>query len=254
MHQVIDLTDRRNIYFVGDIHGDADALFFFLEQVGFNYRDAIVSVGDLVDRGDRNLDVINFFLHTDNAYAVRGNHEDMPIQGLLHGENTQLNSWLVNGGTWIVDYPQPMIENIFRKLEELPIALTVKFENTKIGVVHAECPIMDWDTFVNNLDYYPWRLNAIWGRERVRKGRAIQTRNINHVISGHTVHKHVVSLGNNHWIDTGSVFQSVKEEDLGLTFLCLDGDGFEQFKVNRDFYQNKQLVLTELERVEEVYL
>ncbi|AFB83957.1 NinI-like serine-threonine phosphatase [Vibrio phage pVp-1] len=235
---VIDITDRRNIYFVGDLHGDWKALKFFLDQVEFNYRDIIVSVGDLFDRGEQNLEVVNFFLFTENALAVRGNHEDMAIQGLLHGENNQAASWIMNGGGWSLDFPQAMIEGILRKMEqEFPLVLTLRHENTKFGVTHAECPTEVWDDYVQRAGkYFPDDNRAVWGRDAIKGRRFSKIRGVDYTIHGHSVRDCVTSIGNQMWIDTGSVFDG-GDRKYGLTVMEWDNGGWVNHRIIRNHFE-----------------
>ncbi|AUG85149.1 NinI-like serine-threonine phosphatase [Vibrio phage Ceto] len=235
---VIDITDRRNIYFVGDLHGDWKALKFFLDQVQFNYRDIIISVGDLIDRGEQNLDVLNFFLFTENALAVRGNHEDMAIQGLLHGENNQAASWIMNGGGWMMDYPQAMIEGILRKVEqEFPLVLTLRYENTKFGVTHAEAPTEVWDDYVQRAGkYFPDDNRAVWGRDAIKGRRFSKIRGVDYTIHGHSVRDSVTSFGNQMWIDTGSVFDG-GDRKYGLTIMEWDNGGWVNHRIIRNHFE-----------------
>ncbi len=65
---------------VGDIHGCYNELRDLLDRVGPGASDRIVSVGDLVDRGPRSLEVVRFFRDTPNAHAILGNHEDKHLR------------------------------------------------------------------------------------------------------------------------------------------------------------------------------
>lgn len=232
----IDLTDRRNIYFVGDLHGDFKALQFALKELGFTYRDAIVSVGDLIDRGDYNLETLMFFMYTENAYAVRGNHEDMAIQGCVYGMRDQYHIWMMNGGAWALEYPTGMINGLLTELDKkLPIAIEVQVENFKIGVCHAELPTDDWYTFYTQVDNYNgWFQKAIWGRRRIKEDYR-EIPDVHAVIHGHSVNPEVVIKGNQLWIDTGSVFDSGSSK-YGLTILKFDRTNgeFEQYRISRD--------------------
>lgn len=238
----IDLTDFRRVFFVGDLHGDWKAFNYFLESVGFTYRDAIVSVGDLIDRGNYNIEVVNFFLFSDNAFAVRGNHEDMAIRGVLGKEPNQAAGWISNGGAWMLEYPTPMIDGMLRCMaQDMPVALQVHIGNAKIGVVHAECPIDDWETFGNQLHQYaPWQHRAIWGRNNIEGNGLRNIKNIDFVISGHSVKSGVTEVGNQIWIDTGSVFDR-GDNKYGLTIAEWQEGGFAYHRVWRDTLAPKKL-------------
>jgi serine/threonine protein phosphatase 1 len=60
---------------IGDIHGCYDELQALLDKVGLTEGDAIVSVGDCVDRGPETPAVLDFFQKTPNAFLIMGNHE-----------------------------------------------------------------------------------------------------------------------------------------------------------------------------------
>ena len=64
-------------YVVGDIQGCFDPFQNLLERVGFNPdKDRIWSVGDLVNRGPKNLETLRWFYdHRDNVNIVLGNHD-----------------------------------------------------------------------------------------------------------------------------------------------------------------------------------
>lgn len=61
--------------FVGDIHGCFDELMELLDKVSFDAScDRLVSLGDLMHKGNKSAEVIRFFM--DNGYeAIMGNHD-----------------------------------------------------------------------------------------------------------------------------------------------------------------------------------
>ncbi len=68
-------------YFViGDIHGCYAELQDLLDKAALNSDDQIISIGDLVDRGDDSASVVEFFRDTPNASAIMGNHERKHIR------------------------------------------------------------------------------------------------------------------------------------------------------------------------------
>jgi hypothetical protein len=60
---------------VGDIHGCHREFLALLERVRFSADDALVAVGDIVDRGPGSVALLAFFRDTPNAFSVLGNHE-----------------------------------------------------------------------------------------------------------------------------------------------------------------------------------
>ncbi|MEN4503480.1 metallophosphoesterase, partial [Enterobacter hormaechei subsp. xiangfangensis] len=82
MYQRINGADWRNIFVVGDLHGCYTLLMNELEKVSFDpAHDLLISVGDLVDRGAENVECMEL-ITMPWFRAVRGNHEQMMIDGL----------------------------------------------------------------------------------------------------------------------------------------------------------------------------
>lgn len=67
---------------VGDIHGCYNELMALLEKTGLRDEDLLVSVGDLVDRGNTSTEVWQYFMQRPNTIALMGNHERKHLQGI----------------------------------------------------------------------------------------------------------------------------------------------------------------------------
>jgi serine/threonine protein phosphatase 1 len=66
---------------IGDIHGCFHELQALLDRAGLVHGDAILSLGDCVDRGPETPQVLNFFREHPNAQALMGNHERKHVRG-----------------------------------------------------------------------------------------------------------------------------------------------------------------------------
>lgn len=206
-------------YVVGDIHGCFDELMWELESLSFDFqKDRLFSVGDLVDRGPKNMEVLRL-LDEKWFYAVKGNHEDM-LQMFCDGELSP-NSYSRNGGGWAVNLLMTMEKTqegyelsriIEEKIRKMPYAFEVLRGGKKYGIVHADCPCYNWDEFViatEELD--GWNLShllneAIWSRTRIGIGLGIPVKNIEKIYVGHSyVQEHKMDA-NVHYLDTGAVF------------------------------------------------
>ncbi len=62
-------------FIIGDIHGCYDELQALLDRAGLSEGDAIIAIGDIVDRGPETPRVVEFFQNTPNAKSILGNHE-----------------------------------------------------------------------------------------------------------------------------------------------------------------------------------
>jgi len=61
---------------IGDIHGMYERMIDVLDRAGFDReKDSLYSVGDICDRGNRNVDVISFLMKLRNFLPVAGNHD-----------------------------------------------------------------------------------------------------------------------------------------------------------------------------------
>ena len=92
-----------NTYIIGDVHGEYDTLLALVDKLP---KDAeIIFVGDLIDRGAKSKEVINF-IRKNNYRCTLGNHEDMMInygksftKHYPKSANTSfLHTWYNNGG------------------------------------------------------------------------------------------------------------------------------------------------------------
>ncbi|WP_343155221.1 symmetrical bis(5'-nucleosyl)-tetraphosphatase [Buchnera aphidicola (Kurisakia onigurumii)] len=76
-----------NTYFVGDIHGCYTQLQLLLKKVSFNSeKDELWVTGDLVSRGDKSFEVVEYLFSLGNrAKIVLGNHDIYLIKSYLNG-------------------------------------------------------------------------------------------------------------------------------------------------------------------------
>ena len=93
------------LYAVSDIHGEYNALMDVLEKAAFGKSDKLYILGDLLDRGPRCRQLIEWIVSTElDVEYILGNHEDMLMRSLVGDwRNLQLEpqvspSWFMNGG------------------------------------------------------------------------------------------------------------------------------------------------------------
>jgi serine/threonine protein phosphatase 1 len=73
----------RRTFVVGDIHGCYDELITLTENVGLKADDLLISLGDIVDRGNKSKEVYEYFLKRPNSVVLIGNHERKHINSVL---------------------------------------------------------------------------------------------------------------------------------------------------------------------------
>ena len=71
-------------YVIGDVHGCFDELKKLLKKISFNpLKDSIIFTGDLVNRGNQSLEVLEFCMKEKSIDTVLGNHDVFLIKSLL---------------------------------------------------------------------------------------------------------------------------------------------------------------------------
>jgi RNA ligase len=120
---------RRHII-LGDVHGCLDETLALLDQLRFDWdRDVLISVGDIVDRGPKIRETVEFLFGLPEFYMVLGNHEYKLLR-YLQGNNVKITGGLE---TTIQAYDNRFPPDLTERLAALPLIL-----KTPSGyVVHA---------------------------------------------------------------------------------------------------------------------
>ena len=97
------LDQGSNVWVIGDVHGYFGTLEALVERLALGGNDAIVMLGDLIDRGPTSADIVNHVRTTSNIHSIRGNHEQMMIEGFddalfFKDLNVEARIWYHNGG------------------------------------------------------------------------------------------------------------------------------------------------------------
>lgn len=217
IYQRINGADWRNIWVVGDLHGCYTNLMNRLDGVGFDpAQDLLVSVGDLIDRGSENVECLEL-ITMPWFRAVRGNHEQMMIDGLsAHGN---VNHWVANGGGWFfyLDYDKEILAKaLAHKATELPLIIELVTGDRKVVICHADYPHNEY-AYGKPVDAE----QVIWNRERVsaaQDGIVKEISGADLFIFGHTPARQPLKFANQMYIDTGAVFCG------RLTLVQIQGD------------------------------
>ena len=94
-----------NVWVVGDVHGYHSTLESLLKSLELKRDDVVVLLGDLIDRGPRSAHVVKYVKESKNTHTVRGNHEQMMIDGFdevsfFKDSNIDSRIWYHNGGIY----------------------------------------------------------------------------------------------------------------------------------------------------------
>ncbi|MFW9846496.1 MAG: metallophosphoesterase, partial [Candidatus Thorarchaeota archaeon] len=79
-HPNVVETPRRNVYYVGDLHGDLHSLETIRDMFLAKNEDSLVFLGDYADRGPQQVETVNLVMALAIEYPkritlLRGNHE-----------------------------------------------------------------------------------------------------------------------------------------------------------------------------------
>lgn len=208
--------------FVGDIHGEYGKLLDALCKVKFDEtRDTLWAVGDIVDRGPDSLKCLSL-IKEPWFNTVKGNHEQMMIDATITAfgnaseKYSATNFWAKYGGQWYYDLTEEFrsyADSLIPLAEALPNGIRVG----DIGIVHAECPLPDWDLLAIDQGSFI-RETAMWSCNRESYGIQTLVAGVDAVVVGHTPAKDTKVLGNHVYIDSGVCFYP----DRGLTVLSYD--------------------------------
>ena len=141
-----------------DLHGEFDTLEHALETLGFQpARDRLFTVGDLIDRGPRSADALEWLEAGRFAGSVRGNHEQMMIRALTCGEAVLMRMngpgamWLANGADWWYEsaavsdarrqgrkVPEGgVIDRWLEAIARMPYLALIEYGSRRVGLVHS---------------------------------------------------------------------------------------------------------------------
>lgn len=218
-----DLSDKRRVIAVGDVHGRFDLLERNLNDLGFEPNlDVVILLGDLVDRGEGSKYALDW-CDRPGIMRVRGNHDQL-LHDIAFDEMPDLEHHRRCGGEWFAAIEDTEVRKRWGlKLTDCPIAIeAIVPGGQRFGFVHADVPVDDWNDLEGAIaDSDPERMfsmawRCMWTRDRVNDLRAYVKRHdraaghdcsiggIDHVFFGHTILAAPVTHCNCTWIDTGA--------------------------------------------------
>ena len=84
-------------YVIADIHGEFDKFLEMLDLIEFGDTDQLFILGDIIDRGPKSLELIEFCMENeDNIELLLGNHEDLML--MYYEGKIEAFLWFINGG------------------------------------------------------------------------------------------------------------------------------------------------------------
>lgn len=226
------------IYVMSDLHGMYNEFIQMLELIKFSEEDTLYILGDIIDRGDKPLEIVEYITEHENIILLRGNHEQMYMdyyKGRDYGSWTQYNGGHTTWGD--INLKQMEVDYDYRKrlydyFCDLPLYKVVEVKDKKFILVHAGLCFpdnyndMELDRFLRNQKSSV----LLWDRDNIGEYKHYK----DYVtIQGHTPTP-CISNGNeivykkgNIYIDCGVCYEIGK---LG----CLRLDDMREFYVEND--------------------
>ncbi|XZN98226.1 MAG: metallophosphoesterase family protein [Microcoleus sp.] len=89
---------------IGDVHGHFDGLMILLEALAPSWDDRVYFLGDLIDRGPKSAQVVEFVKQS-RYQALLGNHEQLMLNALVSdvADMRSWQAWLCSGGDATID-------------------------------------------------------------------------------------------------------------------------------------------------------
>jgi serine/threonine protein phosphatase 1 len=130
------------IFVIGDIHGCLKKLTNLMACIDVDDRhDALVFLGDYIDRGPDSRGVVEFILNfkkaRENVFCLMGNHEELFIDYLNQGRSTSV--FYANGGfSTLISYNYPhVMDDIPESHRKFFSSLSLYYETENYIFVHA---------------------------------------------------------------------------------------------------------------------
>lgn len=125
-------------YVTSDVHGKLDRLKRLIEEIKLGKDDMLYILGDLVDRGDKPIETIEFVMNHPQVEVIMGNHDEMMLHSISYKDEKQIERWTRNGneptlrGFYLRDEEQR--EKLLSYIDGLPY---FKIIDNKYLLVHA---------------------------------------------------------------------------------------------------------------------
>lgn len=123
-------------YVTSDIHGCYDKFIQLLELIKFSNEDELYILGDIFDRGDKPIEIVDYIISHKNIHLIKGNHEKFFEEFYESGD---ASLWYYSGGNTthdgIVKQPYYYADSLYRYIKKLPyIKVVDNFILTHAGV------------------------------------------------------------------------------------------------------------------------
>jgi serine/threonine protein phosphatase 1 len=95
-------------YVIGDLHGCYDEFIELSNQIGITENDLVIALCDIVDRGNKSVELFQYFKENDNSIVLTGNHERKHQRGILNYSQEIVKVQFANDYTEFVNWTEKL--------------------------------------------------------------------------------------------------------------------------------------------------
>ena len=228
------------IYAISDIHGMYDKYIKMLELIEFSDDDELYVLGDVVDRGEKPVEVLLDMMKRPNVYLIIGNHELMALDvldmmfGSENGEEQEIaveaamGDWLVNGGAYTIEGLAKLSDeerfDVLDYLSELMLCEAIDVGDKTFILVHS-----GFDNFSRDKKLSDYTVNDLVWHRPDPNFRYFEDESI-YVVAGHTPTR-TINGGNSIVHSNGNIFIDCGAWYDGGRLACLCLDTMEEFYI-----------------------
>lgn len=153
-------------YVLSDIHGNKEAFDTILSMIDLKPEDQLYILGDVIDRGEYGIELLQQIRTMPNCTLLMGNHEYMMVNALRHPENLHFKYVWKNNRS-IQTYQKYFFldkeeqEKLLCYIEALAVQLEITVNRRKFILVHA-APQELFET--ENMKCYKLKEFMVWHR------------------------------------------------------------------------------------------
>lgn len=127
-------------YVISDIHGDLKSFLRMLQKIDFSKEDTLYIIGDILDRGPKSFELVDYIMSHENIVMIKGNHE-LFMQMHLSGDKEMAAKYKLYGcQDTLVQLEKVPPERRVEYLEYfkgLPLYETLEINGTKYVLTHS---------------------------------------------------------------------------------------------------------------------
>lgn len=171
------------IYVMSDLHGEYDKFIKMLDKIEFSPSDTLYILGDVLDRGQKSLEIIDYIRRPENnnIKLLMGNHEQFCMLSFL--EENYMQYWMEAGGySTFAQLQERGVEYVYDFLNYLTSLPSYAIQDSFI-LVHAGIKVIE---DINNIELLMAAQNTdslLWDRDFVESNKYVEGYT---VVCGHT--------------------------------------------------------------------